>query len=497
MPYTRISNTRDGKAAIRYVMHKKGHNGNDKRNEMVTGINLLPDAIIPYSVQMDKNWQHASSRNHVRIHRIVQSFSREELDPDDEHNIQIAHEIGVRTAKKLYGADCQCIVATQADGKGHLIHNHILVSNVTLYGEGLINERTFHPTIRKITDEISAQFIDIPVPEPAPEIITPGLRGMRINNDENESDNISPKYIWQDDLRKRIRAAAEEAEEMDDFFVQLQNRGVKGIAKKATKTQPEYILYELIDTSGFNRLESVPKNLKSKSYKMGTDYQPDGIMETIRQHQSEKGDDIMSNTDIMSGLTPVMNLSEINNREEAANAEDNWSATVRNVFGEYKGWGSELPTEEDEVFGYSIDPDLLMTRARENDDFELRFKLYQNELRRKGVEIPPVFHTDKYSSAFLDREELRRQVQEFINKEYEPKNNGTGQKQGNNGSSPASKNGSGRSQLGRKDMKWKSKCILSEQDREERNRRAAEIFAKSEEIEKKAQERSDDYGLEF
>ena len=498
MCYTRISNSRDGKACIRYVMHKKGHNGAEARNEIVSGINLLPDAIIPFSVQMDKNWQKASSRNKVRVHRIVQSFSREELDPDNTEDVAIAHEIGVRTAKELYGEDCQCIVATQTDGEGHLVHNHILVSNVTMNGTGLTNERTFHPNIRRKTDEITAQFIDIPDAEPAQEVITPEVRGMRTSNaDAAEGET---RYIWQDDLRQRIRDAATVSKDMDGFFLELQRRGVKGVAKKATKTQPDYILYELIDKTGFDGLDKVPKNLKSKSFKMGVDFQPEGIEKTIQKNQTEKEDDNMLDLKKMSGLTAVKDLTSVKDSDAVTDAEDTWSAVVRSAFAEFKGWEAGLPTERDEVFGLGVNPGLLMQHAKEKDAFEMQFKLHQNELKQNGVELPPIFYVDKYETIFVDRIELRRQVNDYIFKKYAKASSGSGKKEEEEKAgvtSSANKSiAAGGSEKGRKEKK-QTKRLLTPEARERRNPDTEELFAKVREMERRAREKEDDFELEF
>ena len=496
MPYTRISNTKDGKAAIRYVMNKKGNNGEEARNEIVTGINLLPDAIIPFSVQMDKVWEKASSRNVIRVHRIVQSFSRKELDPDHPEDVLIAHEIGVRTAKELYGEDCQVIVATQTDGEGHLAHNHILVSNVTLDGDGLINERTFHPRIRQVTDEITAQFIDIPEPEPAHELESPDVRGMHIYNAETAPENGSEKYIWQDDLKKRIRDAASVSKNMDEFFQQLQERGVKGIAKTATRKQPEYILYELIDTSGFESLEKVPKNLKSKSYKMGLDYQPEGVQAIIRQNQTEKGVTVMGKTEqavgVRMALTPIDDLSAVTDPEEIARGEDRRDTAIRKIYDEFRGREATLPTTHDEIFGSVLDTDRLIAEGRERDNFLLKFQLYQNEQQMQGRQFPSIYSLDEAGNVHIDYEELNRQVQEFISKEYGTGNHvsGQGKKEAEEAIPAIPKSATGGSQKGRK------KPVEKQLSREDRIKMAERVSADAEENARRKQEQ-EEFELEF
>ena len=121
-----------------------------------------------------------------------------------------------------------------------------------------------------------------------------------------------------------------------------------------------------------------------------------------------------------------------------------------------------------------------------------------------------------------DREELDHQVMEYIQKEYKSnKTSGSGKRQdidearNTDGTasgigtekdipsnvqkenvSAARSSAASSSQIGRKDMKRKKK-VLSPEERAERNRRAADVFNTAEEVEKKAQEKTDEYELEF
>ena len=103
--------------------------------------------------------------------------------------------------------------------------------------------------------------------EPAPERITQAVRAKRVENAliraENEEElrraaeeGREPQlgktiYIWQDDLRSRIRRAADGAADEEDFARRLRLDGVELVARKrkdgaltykrhATKTHPEH-----------------------------------------------------------------------------------------------------------------------------------------------------------------------------------------------------------------------------------------------------------------
>lgn len=93
MAYTRVTRTCNGRGALEYAYGKdKGHNGNQNRNEMISCVNLLPGVDV--ATQMEKHWNKARSNHKTQVIRIVQSFSINELNPDEPADILTANMIG-------------------------------------------------------------------------------------------------------------------------------------------------------------------------------------------------------------------------------------------------------------------------------------------------------------------------------------------------------------------------------------------------------------------
>ena len=123
MAYSRITGTKNGADAIDYARGKgKGHNNKKVRNMVIGEVNMLPETVAPYEEQMRRYWNKASVKNRNQVRRIVQSFSRRELNPDDRMDIQKANEIGIEFAQRAYTGH-QAVVFTQIDGESGLIHN--------------------------------------------------------------------------------------------------------------------------------------------------------------------------------------------------------------------------------------------------------------------------------------------------------------------------------------------------------------------------------------
>ena len=268
MPYSRITPTRNAVAALNYCMGK-GHNNNEHRNLLVGSVGLLPDDIKPFTKQFSACLSKASSRNKTEARRIIWSFSKDELDPNDIESpnkaLTMVQEIMQEYYKGFPGA-----LFVQNDGKGGCIHVHAIVANVnSITGKGFTNEQTKHSYCKNAGDTVASRYIIPVTSEPTRDKIT---------QTERHNREIGA-YVWKDDLKSRIEEAARVSLDMQEFYSRLQANGVKA-TPKSTKKQGDFILYELTDTSNFSG--KIPNNLKAKSYKLGTDYDIDSIEARFR-----------------------------------------------------------------------------------------------------------------------------------------------------------------------------------------------------------------------
>ena len=133
----------------------------DKTDEMkyVTGINCPTNAEEAYDF-FQRNFEKYSgerfykkvvddeSKERIRIHHYVQSFSPEENITPEE-----ANRIGIEWAKKVFGNDYQVIVSTHVDKKH--IHNHFAVSPYSIDGKAWYANYKSLKKCRAISDEIA------------------------------------------------------------------------------------------------------------------------------------------------------------------------------------------------------------------------------------------------------------------------------------------------------------------------------------------------------
>jgi hypothetical protein len=93
------------------------------KKHFVSGVNCN---VATARDEMMATKKHFSKTNGIVCYHGYQSFAPNEATPE------MAHEIGVKLAETLWGDNFQVIVATHLD-KSHLIHNHFVVNNVSMY----------------------------------------------------------------------------------------------------------------------------------------------------------------------------------------------------------------------------------------------------------------------------------------------------------------------------------------------------------------------------
>lgn len=435
MPYSHVTRTAYGADALAYARgHGVGHNGETVRNIFTAGVNMLPDEVLPFEEQMQPLWDRADPRHTTQIDRFIVSFATSELDPDDPGDLCKALDIGCELAR-TNAPDCQSAVFVQTDGVGHKVHLHILTNDVTLRGYKGIDPKAYaHWHFKPLVDKTCAKYFELAQPETAPERVTRAVRGARIANAQIKAVNREEvqqaiaedrpvdhtvfrplKYIWQGDLRERIRLAAMGAWDEDSFARRLRADGVELVPHKAkdgtlsyvhpaTRTQPAHYKYELVDVSGFDG--PLPLTLRSKSFKMGANYQPEGIAKLFTappQPEKEEGPLPLFLPGAKSLQAIAAEQEEKERREREARKERERQELVKArramtlaiwpVFAASMGWDTSRPDDPDEAErrkGLWLD---------ECDDFQRWRVRYRAELKAKDKKLAPIYDTDKETGA--------------------------------------------------------------------------------------------------
>ena len=438
MPYSRVTRTAYGADAIRYARgHGKGHNGHKRRNLYTAGVNMLPDHAVRFEEQMRPLRDRMDARHKIQVNRYVVSFSPKELDPDNEADQLTALEIGRRIAE-TNAPDCQSAVFVQADGKGHKLHVHILTNDVRISDhKGVDSKAYYHPHFRRLVDQVCKDYFKLDEPGKAPERASQSVRGRRAMNEKIRERNRAEvedaelegrkpvleteKYIWQDDLRERIKRAAAQATDEDSFAQALRLDGVELLEQRqkdgavtyihhATKTMPEYYVYELVDISGFQTGEKIPANLKSRSCKMGTNYSPEGIAGMFRKVAPEVQKEEVS-IDVSGIMASVQKPKEKLKEQPAKPRELTPQEKDRLALDHAVALARQFVS----AIVKSVYPDADEEWA---DQLYDRFVRWRNAQRKKwqekGQTVPPIYRKDANGDGQIVAEQLDRQYRAFL-----------------------------------------------------------------------------------
>ena len=127
--------------------------------QLVSGINCLPATARDEMLAVKKRF---GKEDGVVAYHGYQSFAPGEATPE------MAHEIGVKLVRKLWGEKYQVLVATHLDKENHL-HSHFVVNSVS-FVDGIRYHRTGkdYYEMRTVSDELCREYGLSVVEKPQP-----------------------------------------------------------------------------------------------------------------------------------------------------------------------------------------------------------------------------------------------------------------------------------------------------------------------------------------
>lgn len=139
---------RDLYNALHYVEDgNKTFDPNEKK-VLVSGVNCIPENA---KQEMTDTKKRFGKEGGILAHHAYQSFKPNEVTPD------LAHKIGVETAKQLWGDSFEVIVATHIGT--NCIHNHILLNSVSFVGGKKYNGcKDNYKRFREVSDNLCREY---------------------------------------------------------------------------------------------------------------------------------------------------------------------------------------------------------------------------------------------------------------------------------------------------------------------------------------------------
>ena len=328
----------NGAKAINYVLGRKdqgGHNGADKRNELV--FTRYMHGGESYISQMQRYWDMAAERHTTQCVSCVFGFSKNELNPDDPDAAYLAEYAVSSFYDKLEEQDIlpkghQVLFAVQKDGKNGNIHVHSVMCDVNMVDhKGLPQEMRWGPLLtsefQKHCEELNLFEVDYGKDKNSKDVSY--SRGERILREQG-------KPVFKDIVRERIDESLANAKDVDDFKVELKNRGITISEQKDRKGNLRY-KYN-VDPSTLNGLKNKTNNYSLRSTSLGESYSPESIESYFAQSVSDK-QTILSRNEFLEKNYDFIYGKGLSIIEATKLAED--------AYEEYKRTG-KMPSDEEE-----------------------------------------------------------------------------------------------------------------------------------------------------
>lgn len=197
---------------IRYAVNsektqEKGNEDGAPLHRFVSGINCSPSTARDEMLAVKKRFGKESGT--VAYHGY-QSFAPGEATPE------LAHEIGVKLATRLWGDRYQVIIATHLDKENHL-HNHFVVNTVS-FADGIKYHRTrkdYHE-MQTVSDELCREYGLSVIEHPQQG------RGKQYGEWRAEQEQ---RPTWRGLIRADIDEAVRQAMTERQFFDALRKKG--------------------------------------------------------------------------------------------------------------------------------------------------------------------------------------------------------------------------------------------------------------------------------
>lgn len=264
------------KSVIKYVENPEK---TEKRN---TNVELTISNVINYSMKQNKTEEerfvsavNCSVKNAIQDMMITkehwkssgnrlmwhgyQSFAPGEVTPE------MAHEIGVKLAKELYGERFEVVVATHLDRKH--IHNHFVINSVSFIDGKKLDWDYYYPRMKKISDRLCQ--------ENALSIVKTDHNSGHFHRGAVRAENEGRPTL-ESIMIEDVDACILKASSMDDFFGLMRSKGYR------INTDGKYIR---IFPPGRNKCIRLDRRMREK-YGMGEAYTLGGIEARILEKQN-------------------------------------------------------------------------------------------------------------------------------------------------------------------------------------------------------------------
>jgi len=207
-------------ASVRKTAARMGHEEAPVMRQFVSGVNCMPTCARDAMMNTKRGFEKTGG---TAAYHGYQSFAPGEATPE------MAHEIGVKLAQRLWGERYQVLVATHLDKANHL-HNHFVINTVS-YMDG----KKFHRTekdyyeMQRVSDALCLEY--------GLSVIEKPKRGPSKNYGEHKAEREG-RPTWRGTVKAEIDQAIAQSMTENQFIANLKKRGYEVKVGKDISVRP-------------------------------------------------------------------------------------------------------------------------------------------------------------------------------------------------------------------------------------------------------------------
>ena len=230
-----IKSTRNVSAAVNYASaydgKAKAHNNYKMKRVLCrSGVNCTPQNGLKLMLDRVKRKQFIQNlkpkpRKIVQAYTLIQSFDAS-FDYKNIDDVKKVNQLGQKLVGKVV-PDKLALVYTQADGKNHILHNHIIVCSLSENLKAMSGKQTNFRTWAKANDEVlKAEGLETLAPvsskPTAKEHLTRAEIAEMDKLSKTKDANGNPKQTRMEEIKERIEQIEQDPNVIDfDSFVEV------------------------------------------------------------------------------------------------------------------------------------------------------------------------------------------------------------------------------------------------------------------------------------
>lgn len=279
MSTTSISVTKNLTGSINYVLYGTGEKKkqNEKNNTTrAVAVSCSVRSGVKAFWKLGNDIKRRNSKIKNVGYNIIQSFNDKQFDYKNKKDARIVNGLGVELAHRLF-PNSPVLVVTHNDGKGHKLHNHIIVLNYNLQTQKAIRKNRGIRVVRAVNDKL--------MKENSLDTVT---YGRNFNKEVNNQFDLL--------LISNLRDAQKSSTDFNDFLNRLKARGIK-VSVKGQQGTKKGLVYSMMDVTATRKnkktgkVESHPRPRRRKASRLGKEFTFDVLQTQFILNRKKKEHD--------------------------------------------------------------------------------------------------------------------------------------------------------------------------------------------------------------